>query len=158
MSNQIATRKLARKLDTNVRVLFAAYRARVAFKLLKKENQIRNKAEYTLEWYRWRFCNWPNMFECEQKCGQFSKGRTTSESFDKCPNFLPILKKIANQRTERKIASESNLHHQINFQENSRQFKIFPATCNKRSYLFWNNKKRIFSIIFSNNICKNQAR
>ena len=75
-------------------------------------------------------------FECDENFGRFSEGKTISELFEQCSKFHPILKAMANQKTERKIASESNLHPQINFQENSRQFEIFPATCNNQAYLY----------------------
>ena len=66
------------------------------------------KREYTLERHWRRFCNWQKMFECEQNFGRFSEGKTISELFEQCSKFLPYFKSIANQRTERKITSESN--------------------------------------------------
>ena len=49
----------------------------------------------------WYFCNPPKTFQCEQYFGRFSGGKTTLDPFEKCLNFLPILKAIANQRTEK---------------------------------------------------------
>ena len=71
-----------------------------------------DKGEYTLERYRRRFCNQPKMLECEQNFGRISEGKTISELIEPCSNFCPIFKAIANQRTEKKITSESNIHYQ----------------------------------------------
>ena len=92
----------------------------------------------SLERYQRRFCNRPKMLKCEQNFGRISEGKTISELFEQCSNFRPILKAIANQKTERKIASESSLHQQTNFQQNSRHFSCNMQT-NQPIYLFWNN-------------------
>ena len=57
------------------------------------------------------------MLECEQNLGRFFESKTISELFEQRSNFPRIFRAIANERTERKIASESNLHYQMNFQK-----------------------------------------
>ena len=57
------------------------------------------KGEYTLERYRRRFCNRPKMLECEQNFSRFSGGKTISDPFEKCSNFVRILKAIASPIT-----------------------------------------------------------
>ena len=44
-------------------------------------------------------CCLPKTLQCEQNFGRFSQGKPTSELFEQCSNFLPILKAMANQIT-----------------------------------------------------------